>query len=120
MPLQIYKEKKEEFQNDIKNSASNWDDIELKTRGQSSNNTWLQERQKRLTASWFGKISNLRPTTSCKNTVKAILYPSFTGNKATRFGLEHEEITIEQFESVTVTCEPMWTIRTPTIPVSRS
>lgn len=59
----------------------------------------MQERQHRLTASNFGKVCKLRPTTSTKNTVKQTLYSNFKGNTYTKHGLQYEGIAIAKFET---------------------
>lgn len=73
--------------------------LEENTRGQSSNHLWKEERYKRLTASSFGKICKMRKTTSCVSTVKSLLYSEFEGTKATKYGIEHEQFAIRQFEA---------------------
>lgn len=65
---------------------------------QSNSEVWKAERKKRVTASSFGKICKLRKTTSTAKTVSSLLYSTFSGNSATRFGLEHEETAIALFE----------------------
>jgi hypothetical protein len=44
-----------------------------------------------LIASVFGKICKLRPKTSRAKTVSNILYGSFCGNDATKYGIQNEE-----------------------------
>ncbi|KAL4141997.1 hypothetical protein QTP88_004529 [Uroleucon formosanum] len=48
-------------------------------------------KKKRLTASVFGNICKLRSTTSRAKTVSNILYGSFCGNDATKYGIQNEE-----------------------------
>lgn len=52
---------------------------------------WHLHRKKRLTASVFGNICKLRPTTSRAKTVSNILYGNFCGNNATKYGIQNEE-----------------------------
>jgi hypothetical protein len=69
--------------------------IEKNTRGQGKNPEWIRERKERLTASNFGRylfytkisysnwsfrVSKMRSTTSCQNTVISILYPNRVDN----------------------------------------
>lgn len=54
----------------------------------------------RLTASVFGKICKLRKTTSRAKTIEALLYGTFQGNLATKYGVEHEEVAKEQLENI--------------------
>lgn len=58
--------------------------IERDTVGQQKNDEWKERRKDRLTASNFGRVCTLKPTTSRANTVKNILYDTFKGNEATR------------------------------------
>ncbi|XP_025836104.1 uncharacterized protein LOC112906361 [Agrilus planipennis] len=71
------------------------------TRGQSSNPNWITERSNRVTSSNFGKICKLRATTSCANTVKSLLYSTFTGSAATHYGNEYETVARDEFSKVT-------------------
>lgn len=73
--------------------------IERKTIGQNKNQLCVQERAFRLTTSHFGPVCKLRKTTPRQNTVKAILYKTFSGNRATKYGLEHKVHAITQFEN---------------------
>jgi len=59
--------------------------IERNTVGQQENDDWKKLRKQRLTASNFGRVCKLRPTTSRANTVKYILYDIFQGCSSTRF-----------------------------------
>lgn len=60
----------------LKNQQLDRDVLEYATRGQHENNEWHRVRQKLHTASNFGKVCCRRETTSCRNLVKTILYPS--------------------------------------------
>ncbi|KAL6418944.1 hypothetical protein ACFW04_014155 [Cataglyphis niger] len=73
-------------------NAINWQKIEFGTRKQSESELWLSLRREMLTASNFGTICRMRPTTSCAATVKAILYPSFIDIAATKYGRGNEEV----------------------------
>lgn len=85
----------------IKKNEQEIDDIENTTRGQSSNVHWKKERQKRITASNFGRICRARTDKSKINIVKSLLYPSFRGSAATRWGADHEEIALSKFSEET-------------------
>lgn len=47
----------------------------------------------------FGKLCKLRESTSRDNIVNEILFGTFIENAATRYGIEHEMIAIEQLEN---------------------
>lgn len=74
--------------------------LEYESRGQSSSELWKQERRKRLTASNFGRICKMKPTTPCQKTVEQLLYKEFSGTNATRYGLENERTAISELEDL--------------------
>lgn len=84
MPLDEYQNKKKLFLDNLMLSTGEITTIERDTVGQQDNDQWHIQRKLRLTASNFGKVCKLRPTTSRANTVKYILYDIFQGNSATR------------------------------------
>ncbi|KAJ8869100.1 hypothetical protein PR048_030664 [Dryococelus australis] len=54
---------------------------------------WQTERRKRITTSWAGKICKMRDSTANKSkTVLPILYSDFSGTRATKYGIEKEEL----------------------------
>lgn len=63
----------------------------LDTKQQNACVEWHLHKKKRLTASVFGNICKLRSTTSRAKTVSNILYGSFCGNDATKYGIQNEE-----------------------------
>ncbi|KAL4118949.1 hypothetical protein QTP88_011827 [Uroleucon formosanum] len=72
----------------------------LNTKRQHECEDWHRERKKRLTASVFGKICKLRKTTSRAKTIESLLYGTFQGNLATKYGVEHEEVAKEQLANI--------------------
>ncbi|KAL4136190.1 hypothetical protein QTP88_007754 [Uroleucon formosanum] len=92
IPFDEYQNKKELFLKKITLKFKEIVVIERSTIGQQDNDMWQQYRKYRLTASNFGKVCKLRPTTSHANTVKHILYDIFQGSSATRYGIENESI----------------------------
>ncbi|KAJ8895612.1 hypothetical protein PR048_000948, partial [Dryococelus australis] len=64
--------------------------IEENTRGQSSYRERKEQRCKRITASFFGKICKMKPTTSCASKIKKIRYNVFKGNLNSSWDLEKE------------------------------
>lgn len=85
MPLEEYDAKKNAFLKKIYLTVDEIVKIERNTIGQQENDDWKKFRKQRLTASNFGKVCKLRPTTSRANTVKYILYDIFQGSSSTRF-----------------------------------
>lgn len=75
------------------------DKIERETKGQSFSTEWKEQRRKRLTASFFGRICKKRPQTSSAKIIEQIRYQSFTGNANTKWGLDKEPLAIAQFSS---------------------
>lgn len=72
--------------------------IECNTRQQSENEDWMKERVKRITASRVGGIAKMRKTTKRSKKVESLLYSTFRGNEATRYGQEMEEQTRNEYE----------------------
>ena len=66
------------------------------TKDQFNNSDWFKERRKRLTASNFGIVCNMKETTSCRNVVYNILYKPNIDNEYTRHGIEHEPLAKEK------------------------
>lgn len=73
-------------------NAKNSQKIELDTRDQNESELWLSLRREMLTASNFGNVCRLRPTTSCAATVKSILYPPSIDTAAMKYGRDKEKI----------------------------
>ncbi len=65
-------------------------EIEAETRSQADCELWITERRKRLTASRIGSIAKMRKTTKRSTKVQNILYSTFRGNEATRYGVANE------------------------------
>ena len=103
--------------------------IESATRDQAGSDRWKTERRKRLTASKVGGISKMRKTTPRGNKVKEILYSTFRGNEATRYGMEMEDTARTEYLAyqqqndhpqtsvkncgLFVSCENPWLAATP-------
>ena len=71
--------------------------IEEQTRDQADNEQWRHERRKRITASMAGGIAKMRETTKRSKKVQSLLYSTFRGNQATRYGSEMEHTAIEEY-----------------------
>ncbi|KYN12747.1 hypothetical protein ALC57_15072, partial [Trachymyrmex cornetzi] len=76
--------------------AKNWKDLERQTTDQRESGRWFSLRDKRLTASNFGPICRMRPTTSCAATVRNILYPPLVDTAAMKYDRDREEVAKEQ------------------------
>lgn len=61
---------------------------------------WRQERRKLLTASSFGKVCKMRPTTSCKSIVKTLLYTENIFAKAIIWGRNNEERARQELATI--------------------
>ena len=71
--------------------------IEEETRDQADNENWKYERRKRITASNAGEIAKMKKTTKRSTKVRNLLYTTFRGNAATRYGTAMEEIARNQY-----------------------
>ena len=77
-------------------NGKNWQQFGRDTRNQNESELWLALRREMLTASNFGSVCRMRPTTSCAATVKNILYPSSIDTAAMKYGRENEKIAREE------------------------
>ncbi|XP_022165265.1 uncharacterized protein LOC111030182 [Myzus persicae] len=94
--------KKKNFIQTITLSKYQRDALEIDTREQSSSSRWFMERRNRITASDFGKICKMRPTTSCKNIVANKLYSTSSSTNepiACKYGKDMEPVALEYFEN---------------------
>ena len=87
------------YENKVKVTKEEAKDIAQDTVNQGQSDLWRKERKKRLTASMVGSIAKMRDTTKKSNKVKQLLYTTFNGNKATRYGIEMEEVTRNDYVS---------------------
>ena len=91
MDTDDYNKKKEEFlEKEFKKTIIDLEKLQRETVGQADIELWRVERKKWLTASKFGNVCKLRPSTSCVSTVHNILYSSVQ-TKAMKHGIEMEE-----------------------------
>lgn len=71
--------------------------LEKRTQKQAESEEWKSERRKRLTASTVGGIVKMWKTTKRSKTVRDLLYSTFRGNEATRYGMEMERIAQQEY-----------------------
>lgn len=98
MTEEQYVAAKSEFLIKLKKTKEQIANIEMNTRNQTSSLLWLEERQIRLTASNFGKICKLRPSTNSTSTIQNLIYSKFCGNDSTNYGKISEPFALEAFE----------------------
>ncbi|CAG5021502.1 unnamed protein product [Parnassius apollo] len=98
MPPDIFEKKKNDFLLSITVNNDEIEELEKKTKAQFNSDLWIVERKKRITTSLFGQICKMKDSTSCTATLKNMLYSTFTGNDATRYGTAHETTAIADLE----------------------
>lgn len=80
----------EEFLASLKKTDEESHRIERETVLQSDSSEWLELRRSLLTASNFGRVCKMRPTTGCESLVKQILY-TVVDCEAMQYGRTNEE-----------------------------
>ncbi|KYQ49719.1 hypothetical protein ALC60_11206 [Trachymyrmex zeteki] len=81
-------------------NAKDWREKERKTREQSNSELWLSLRKIMLTASNFGVVCCMRPTTSCATTVKSILFPPSIDTAVMKYGRDMEEMIKQKLSEI--------------------
>lgn len=81
-------------------NRKNWKEIECNTRKQSDSELWLSLRKVMLTASNFGVVCRMRPTTSCAMTVKNILFPPTIDTAAMKYNRDMEEMARQNLSEI--------------------
>ncbi|KAK5640569.1 hypothetical protein RI129_011380 [Pyrocoelia pectoralis] len=94
-----FEKKRDELLEYLSKTEDEIKDIEINTRGQSSNSRWKQERSSRLTASNFGAVCKLKSTTDPSKLAKNIVCSEFRNSAAIKWGIEHEATAKLQFEN---------------------
>lgn len=73
--------------------------IEQETQEQAASGIWQYYRTKIITASHFGHICKMRPSTSCASRVRLIVYPQEMQVKAMQHGIEYEAVARKTIET---------------------
>lgn len=74
-------------------------DIEERTRGQSATSMWFTERRKRITATLIKSIVCRRKPDFSPLVVRKLAGGRFRGSRATRYGLEMENVALQAVKS---------------------
>lgn len=75
LPPDVYEQLRQNHMEKLLENGRDCERIEYDTRGQVESELWQSLRREMLTASNFGTVCRMRPTTSCAVTVKNILFP---------------------------------------------
>ncbi|KAG5880690.1 hypothetical protein JTB14_024262 [Gonioctena quinquepunctata] len=94
-----YISKRMDFLDKLKELQEEIDNIEKKMKDQSCSILWMEQRQKMITASNFGKICKMKSNTRSINTIEELSYKKFKGNNTTEYGELNEPFEIENFET---------------------
>ena len=98
VPVQLLADMKQAFyQTKVVVTEAEAANLEQCTQGQAASEKWSSERRKRLTASKVGSISKMKATTKRSKKVKQLLYNTFRGNVATRYGMKLEQKTKQEY-----------------------
>ncbi|KMQ86930.1 hypothetical protein RF55_13949 [Lasius niger] len=92
LPSDVFQQLKQNHIEKLAENGENWEEIEQDTRGQSECELWHSLRREMLTASNFGAVCRMRPTTSCGSIVKQILFPPSLDTAAMKYGRDKEEM----------------------------
>ncbi|EZA49485.1 hypothetical protein X777_12279 [Ooceraea biroi] len=96
LPPHVFEQLQQHHAAKLLENANNRVEIECQTRGQSDCELWQSLRREMLTASNFGIVCRMRPTTSCAATVKSILFPPSIETVAMKYGRDMEDVAKKQ------------------------
>lgn len=74
------------------------ENIEKRTRGQSANVLWSEERSKRIQSSYFGRICKATSRTDFNKLAESMLEPQQFSSKATDHGKKYEKVATKEYE----------------------
>jgi len=100
LPDHIFEQLRQNHIEKLFENGKNWKQIERETTDQSESEQWVSLRREMLTASNFGVVCRMRPTTSCAITVKNILYPALIDTVAMKYGRDQEEIARKELAKI--------------------
>lgn len=99
MDPESFEDEKTKFLETLKLTADERNKLQVETILQSQSSKWMETRRKLLTASNFFKVCRRKPTTSCINLVKTLLYSSETLNvHSIIHGKKYEQLALLQLE----------------------
>ena len=78
-------------------SSITWEEIMDIRAQQQQTEGWLDARKNRITASMFGAAAGHNPYCSPKQCAKSMLWKTFKGNNATRWGNGHEKEALKRY-----------------------
>ena len=98
------------YQQEVVVDAAKQKEIEETTRGQAQCAAWFLERRKRITASTCKGFVTARSQLRETRLIQKKLSGGFRGNRATKWGKEHETVAFEQYAEVQATAEAGFTV----------
>ncbi len=101
-PEELDKLCKEYYQKNVEISKTEAAKLEKQTHLQSASGVWREERRKRLTASNFGQVLRRRPNHTVEVLVRNLLYTGFKGNSNTKYGLDQEGPSVQDYLAKTL------------------
>ncbi|XP_054285453.1 uncharacterized protein LOC129001999 [Macrosteles quadrilineatus] len=90
-------EETDEFMRSLQKTEEERKKLERETVEQSNSGVWLQTRRNLLTASNYGRVCKMKPTTGCGPFVKQLLYSTFDC-EAMAYGRSHEDTARQHLE----------------------
>jgi len=76
-------------------------EIEVSTRGQSTNSAWLDERSKRIQSSFFGKICKATNKTDKDKLAHSLVNPTTFSTPSVLCGRQYENVAVKKYENIT-------------------
>lgn len=80
-------------------TCSEAEQLEIRTRGQTSNIAWKEERRKRIHSSSFGRICKARNTTDFDALSKKLIMPVEFSTASVRYGRQYEAAAVAAYET---------------------